>query len=161
MLKLWMSPLRPAEENLAVADGEIERLMELERQYAELKANTAAVIRATNEACNHDLASHEATIKTMRDALIKCRAHIGDPANFDCYGTDRELAEFLQQVKRDEDSAIECADIVLSLPAPTDHLMAYRDEVLEEAAKVCERPLHFKWDNNACAAAIRAMKEKK
>jgi DNA repair exonuclease SbcCD ATPase subunit len=38
MLKLWMSPLRPVEENLEVADGEITRLRaELEAAKAEIE----------------------------------------------------------------------------------------------------------------------------
>lgn len=54
----------------------------------------------------------------LRDALICCRAFLGDPANFDCYSSDKELAEFLQQVKRDESIAIEKADAALSKVKP-------------------------------------------
>ena len=78
------------------------------------------------------VAELEAEVMRLREALIACRAHIGDPANFDCYGSDKELAEFLQQVKRDEDVAIAKADEALSTPFTPTTL----NELIEKVEKM-------------------------
>lgn len=106
-----------------------------------------AVINQLNSKLKQ-LAAHEATIKTMREALIDIsngwkyiRSTHGD-----LYGVGWDRAQ-------------DKADNALSLPAPTDHLMAYRSEVLEEAANSCDNLWYMGAD--FAANAIRDMKEKK
>ena len=66
MLKLWMNPLRPVEENLEVADGEITRL---KSRVAELEAYNATrtdeMLAATMRIAELE-AQHERNTETLR-----------------------------------------------------------------------------------------------
>ncbi len=59
-----------------------------------------------------------ATLTKQRDdllaALIRLRSFVGDPANFDAYGSDEQLVEFLRRVKREEADAILEADAAIA-----------------------------------------------
>jgi hypothetical protein len=120
----------------------------------QLEAEVERKISAGNYVLEQ-LAAHEATIKTMREALD----------SFEPYDSFESLWSGPEP---------EVVDSALSIPAPTDHLIVYRSEVLEEAAKVAESEVvkqhkhinegkpfsdHMYWED--IAAAIRAMKEKK
>lgn len=73
-----------------------------------------------------------AAIEVKDAALTKLRSHVGDPANFDCYGTEEDLAKFLQRVKLNEDAAIVQADAAIALNPSTD-LLAKRDQKRDAA----------------------------
>lgn len=60
------------------------------------------------------LAAQAEQIKVAREAIVTLRKFVGDPSNFDCYGTEEELSGFLQRVRRDEDAAIKQADEALA-----------------------------------------------
>ena len=106
-------------------------------------------------------AALELEVVRLREALIACRAHIGDPANFDCYSSDKELAEFLQQVKRDEDVAIAKADQVLSTPfTPTtlDELIEKVEKMtIDRCAGICHRFGERQMHPLEAEGAIRAL----
>jgi hypothetical protein len=75
----WRSDYHPADrineleaerdKALALAKATMERGMEIERQYAELKANTADVIKGVNEACDSAIYELEARVKELEAAL--------------------------------------------------------------------------------------------
>jgi uncharacterized protein (UPF0335 family) len=147
-----------------------DRIEQLEAEVAELIDNKCAGFDRVFEALKDDpndpfdrkwsticlniyhlqeqLTAHEATIAKLREALSQI--------------------EYLESHNGSILSAGECSSIAteaLSIPAPTEHLMAYRSDVLEEAAKVCD----FHDDDDAinrqvkrqCAGAILAMRGKK
>jgi hypothetical protein len=114
----------------------------------QLEAEIATLCRQLNEQTdsvsvaryNNDMAEREATIKTMREALF-------------------DIATFTP-----DETAWRVAKECFSLPAPTDHLMAYRDSVIEECANRLSS-LGFvgssiEFVQCKCIDTIRAMKEK-
>ena len=60
MLKIWMNPLRTAEENLEIADGEIERLR---NEHAELLAAIENLIRVKGR--HHTEIAYKRLVSTM------------------------------------------------------------------------------------------------
>jgi hypothetical protein len=131
----------------------IEQLeAELERERLRLAAVGTAALGYFDGCCDEyksaslddvlrlrqQLAAHEATIAKLREALD----------SFEPYDSFESLWSGPEP---------EVVDSALSLPAPTEHLIAYRDSVLEEAAKVCEE-----WSGGySFAKSILGMKEKK
>jgi len=145
---------------LAVKDFRIGQL------EADLKA-ARRIIDEENKDHIQQLAAHEATIKTMREALevsveASTRAHFGC-SNISSGAHCNEARQIARASMLNLDTSLSAMREALSLPAPTDHLMAYRSEVLEEAAKVCDRfqERDVGMQPVECAGAIRAMKEKK
>lgn len=104
-------------EDCFIKAAEINRLNSLLTAQAEkiqhlqmALADAEALEQGTSERCEKQAEQ----IKVARDAIVTLRKFVGDPANFDCYGTEEEISDFLQRVKRDEDAAIKQADEALT-----------------------------------------------
>jgi hypothetical protein len=128
-----------------------DRIEQLEAEVAALKKANAILqpeqqLARITEKCKQ-LAAHEATIAKLREAFVNFGHRSGCRIN--AFG----------------DKCTCGIDEALSLPAPTDHLMAYRDSIIEECANRLSS-LGFvgssiEFVQCKCIDTIRAMKEKK
>lgn len=107
-------------------------------------------LRAELSKKEHQLAASQAENLRLRDAVALLRKFVGDPANFDCYGTEEELSAFLQRVRRDEESAIACADESLSAP-PGD-----QSALREVIALVLAEVEHRRWATKLAIDQLRS-----
>lgn len=122
-------------------------------------ADTEALELGTSERCAklmEELAAAHLVIEQMREALLKCRAHIGDPANFDCYGSDKELVEFFKQAKRNEGLVIKCADEAIALHQSTEALVE-RDRK-RDAALLRGLALDFETKRDVAVSTLEKVK---
>lgn len=112
-----------AEQKLAAANA---RIAELE---AEVLNTSQAVFDVAKE--RDELTAH---CERLREALTLCSSFIGDAAGFDPYGSEKDLAEFLQRVKREELKAAAQAKEALSSTPPLS-LAKHDAELLRKIAE--------------------------
>lgn len=89
---------------------ELESLGEPEALHIAYESGRASANKQIRELTAH--------CERLREALILCSSFIGDAAGFDPYGSEKDLAEFLQQVKREElEAAAKAKEALAATPA--------------------------------------------